>query len=129
MPSSVRWTSLAPSVLTDFDPATSGRMAMQVNQGYQPSDFSTNLFWDVDPATLDMDRHRKYIFARVLERGTFFDIDERGSLAGEVLRLARPSRTALCYSDDTPLERIDDRSFRLPAVKGRQLIRIPGYFK
>jgi hypothetical protein len=56
-------------------------------------------------------------------------IDERGALAGEVLRLARPSRTALCYPDDTPLERIDERSFRLPAAKGRQLIRIPGYFK
>lgn len=38
-----------------------------------PSDFSTNLFWDIDPETLDMERHSKYIVARVLEFGTFDD--------------------------------------------------------
>ncbi len=38
-----------------------------------PIEFSTNLFWDVDPATLDMKRHIKYVVARVLEAGTFED--------------------------------------------------------
>ncbi len=39
----------------------------------QPTDFSTNLFWDVDPVTLNMERHAKYIIARVLELGTLAD--------------------------------------------------------
>ena len=38
-----------------------------------PTDFSANLFWDVDPTTLDLDLHRKYVVARVLEHGTFDD--------------------------------------------------------
>ena len=42
-------------------------------QDILPTDFSTNLFWDVDPATLDLDRHEKYVIARVLEHGTFAD--------------------------------------------------------
>ena len=37
------------------------------------SNFSTNLFWDIDPATLDFDRHRRYVVGRVLEHGTFED--------------------------------------------------------
>ena len=35
--------------------------------------FSKNLFWDVDPSTLDIGRHRKYVVARVLEYGTLED--------------------------------------------------------
>ena len=38
-----------------------------------PADFSRHLFWDVDPATLDLERHRKYVIARVLEFGTLED--------------------------------------------------------
>jgi hypothetical protein len=38
-----------------------------------PRDFSKNLFWDVDPATLDFGRHRKYLVARVLEHGSLDD--------------------------------------------------------
>jgi hypothetical protein len=38
-----------------------------------PSEFSTNLFWDVDTETLDIERHLKYVVARVLEFGTFED--------------------------------------------------------
>ncbi len=37
------------------------------------SDFSENLFWDVDPATLDVDRHLAYIVARVVQHGTLKD--------------------------------------------------------
>ncbi len=39
----------------------------------QPTDFSENLFWDVDSETLNMERHAKYIIARVLELGTLAD--------------------------------------------------------
>lgn len=38
-----------------------------------PTDFSRHLFWDVDPATLDLEQHRKYVIARVLEFGTLED--------------------------------------------------------
>lgn len=42
-------------------------------QAVSTGDFSTNLFWDVDPAELDFDRHRRFIVARVVEHGTFED--------------------------------------------------------
>lgn len=35
--------------------------------------FSENLFWDADVSTLDIERHRRYIVARVLEHGTLAD--------------------------------------------------------
>jgi hypothetical protein len=58
---------------------------MPLDQEIRASDFSQNLFWDVDPATLDMERHRKYIIARVLECGTLEDwrmLCRRFTLAG-----------------------------------------------
>ena len=36
--------------------------------------FSENLFWDADPKELDLQRHRKYVVQRVLERGSEQDI-------------------------------------------------------
>jgi hypothetical protein len=38
-----------------------------------PSDFSANLFWDADPACLDLERHQSYVVRRVLERGSWDD--------------------------------------------------------
>jgi hypothetical protein len=35
--------------------------------------FSKNLFWDTDPAALDMERHAKYIVERVLDYGSWND--------------------------------------------------------
>lgn len=32
------------------------------------------LFWDVDPETIDENRHRRFIIERVLQRGTLEDI-------------------------------------------------------
>ena len=32
--------------------------------------FSTTLFWDWDPTTLDPEKHSRYIIGRVLTRGT-----------------------------------------------------------
>jgi hypothetical protein len=38
-----------------------------------PAAFSRNLFWDIDPDTLDLELHRKYVVARVLTYGTLED--------------------------------------------------------
>ena len=35
---------------------------------------SQRLFWDVDPDTINVDSHRRYIIQRVLERGTIEDL-------------------------------------------------------
>ena len=35
--------------------------------------FSQGLFWDIDPASLDMDKHAKYVVSRVLTAGTLAD--------------------------------------------------------
>ena len=35
--------------------------------------FSPNLFWDVNSADLDIDKHKAYIVERVLERGQWKD--------------------------------------------------------
>jgi hypothetical protein len=35
--------------------------------------FSTYLFWDIDPAGLDMERHAPYIVGRVLDNGQMGD--------------------------------------------------------
>ena len=37
------------------------------------ADFSPNLFWDVNPATVNLDQHKKYVICRVLQRGTLDD--------------------------------------------------------
>jgi len=61
----------------------------------QPSDFSENLFWDIDPRTLDMERHAKYIVGRVLERGTLMDwrlLCRRFTLSG-VIEIAQTLRS------------------------------------
>jgi hypothetical protein len=31
----------------------------------------TWLFWDVDPATIDLDRHRDYVIERIMTRGNW----------------------------------------------------------
>ncbi len=36
-------------------------------------DFSSGLFWDVNPATIDCEKHINYIVGRVLEAGTLAD--------------------------------------------------------
>ncbi|MDH6342246.1 hypothetical protein M2480_001564 [Parabacteroides sp. PFB2-12] len=35
--------------------------------------FSANLFWDVDPADIDMDKHAAFIVGRVLDYGLMED--------------------------------------------------------
>jgi hypothetical protein len=35
--------------------------------------FSTNLFWDIEPSDLDMEKHAEYIVGRVLDYGDWKD--------------------------------------------------------
>ena len=35
----------------------------------EPIEFRQTLFWDVDPKTIDPDKHAKYIIERILEFG------------------------------------------------------------
>lgn len=37
--------------------------------------FSSNLFWDIDPNNIDMEKHASFIVHRVLEYGTIEDWD------------------------------------------------------
>ncbi len=39
----------------------------------KPMGFSENLFWDVDPKTLEMEQHAAFILTRVLDYGTWND--------------------------------------------------------
>lgn len=57
--------------------------------------FSRGLFWDIDPASLDMQQHIRYIVGRVLEAGTLDDwnlLCRHLSLQG-VIQIARTLRT------------------------------------
>ena len=68
---------------------------MENDKTLSSADFSTALFWDVDPATLDIERHLKYVVARVLEAGTFDDwllLRHRFTLSG-IIDVARQLRS------------------------------------
>ena len=54
-------------------------------------------------------------------------IEERSSLAGERLRLPAQAREVRQFGG-TPLVRAEEGTFVLPAVKGRLLLEVPGYF-
>ena len=59
------------------------------------ADFSNGLFWDIDPATLDCEKHVAYIVGRVLEAGTLEDwqlLCKRLSLQG-VVQIAQKLRS------------------------------------
>ena len=49
---------------------------------------SKTLFWDVDPETIDEEKHRRFIIERVLARGRIEDI------AGTVARYTMPVMTS-----------------------------------
>ena len=57
--------------------------------------FSENLFWDADPVDLDMQRHKKYVVQRALERGTISDILQMFHLygIGDVIATAKSLRS------------------------------------
>lgn len=35
---------------------------------------SATLFWDTDPATIEMDRHKRFIIVRTMERGNMAEV-------------------------------------------------------
>lgn len=57
--------------------------------------FSRNLFWDADVADLDLQRNRRYVVQRVLERGTLDDLKSAFRLYGfgDVVAVAKTLRT------------------------------------
>ena len=57
--------------------------------------FSENLFWDADPVDLDMQRNKKYVVQRALERGTISDILQMLHLygIGDVIATAKSLRS------------------------------------
>ena len=57
--------------------------------------FSENLFWDADPVDLDMQRNKKYVVQRALERGTISDIMQMLHLygIGDVIATAKSLRS------------------------------------
>jgi hypothetical protein len=56
-------------------------------------------------------------------------IEERGSFAGEVLRLMPQAKSVRIFGTGKLLPRNDDGSFTLPNEKGRLLLEAPEYFK
>lgn len=52
------------------------------------------LFWDADPAALDVRRHRGYIIERILELGDFREIRwmRETYAAGEIVRVLKETR-------------------------------------
>lgn len=55
-------------------------------------------------------------------------IDERGSFAGEILRLPTEVQQVRDFISGDSLQRIAPGEFALPAVKGRLLLEVPGFF-
>ena len=52
-------------------------------KAYHISDFSPHLFWDVDRATLDLEKHKRLIVERVVQRGSRQDLDRLLSYYGK----------------------------------------------
>ena len=56
-------------------------------------------------------------------------IEERSSYAGKRLRLPAAARKVRVYGSGEELAQADDGIFLLPAVKGRLLLEVPGFFR
>jgi hypothetical protein len=83
---------------------------------------SAFLFWDVDPATINLDAHRQFIIARVVERGTLSDVravwDYYGSevVKTSLLNAADLSKKTISFfAHQFNLPRDAFRAFRNPA--------------
>ena len=59
------------------------------------NDFSENLFWDIDIDKLDIECHKKYLVARVVEYGTFDDwlLLCRHFTLGTIIKIAQTLRS------------------------------------
>ena len=57
--------------------------------------FSANLFWDADASDLDLERNKRYVVQRVLERGTIEDLRKAFRVygLGQIVATAKTLRT------------------------------------
>ena len=65
------------------------------NLSFEQCPFSKNLFWDADQSDIDMQRNKRYIVQRVLERGTVEDLRSIFHIYGldNVIATAKTLRT------------------------------------
>ncbi len=56
-------------------------------------------------------------------------IEERSSFAGELLQLPAAAKTARIFGSASELPTNEEGAFILPAVKGRLLVEVPGFFR
>ena len=77
-------------------------------------DFSPHLFWDVNPANLDMEKHKKYIIGRALDYGLindwklirdYYGIDEIAKIATELRYLNYKSINLISLLSGIPLNK------------------------
>ncbi len=47
------------------------------------ANLSESLLWDVDPASIDLERHRSFLIRRIVERGDLSDVGAAWSHYGE----------------------------------------------
>jgi len=77
-------------------------------------DFSTHLFWDVDPDDLDLNKNKKLIIHRVLDYGlitdweclyNFYGIDEIAKTAVNIRDLDKKSASFISLLSNAPLDK------------------------
>lgn len=56
---------------------------MRQKSFYTVADFSRHLFWDVDIAKLEMDKNRRFLVGRVIQRGNLDDLHKLLSYYGK----------------------------------------------
>lgn len=75
--------------------------------------FSSNLFWDIDLADLDMERHAAYIVNRVLDHGTmndwlfiksYYSLERLREIALNIRSMERESLSFIATVTNTPKE-------------------------
>lgn len=78
------------------------------------SDFSPHLFWDVNPESLDMEKHKKYIIGRTLDYGLIKDwrlikahygIETIAQVAMKIKDLSPKSRALISNLSGVPKEK------------------------
>ena len=83
--------------------------------------FSENLFWDIDSATLNYEKHRKFIVQRVVEYGSlgdwrlicaYYGLDSIIAVAQSIRSLGKKSLSFLAAVGNVPVE-----SFRCYTLK------------
>ena len=65
------------------------------NDDIRGTGFSENLFWDADASDIDLERNKRYVVQRVLERGTIEDLRTAFRVygLGQIVATAKTLRT------------------------------------